>query len=109
MGFENRGLLTFIYIYTYICTYAYVYMHTYICRYIYLHVQLHLSKFTKLCSQPFFKTHQLEKMEICSHFSALVPERGHHKVQDRAGAAGEPPQGTDASAREEGPELRGGE
>lgn len=31
------------------------------------------------------------------------------EVQDGAGAAGEWPQGTDASATEGGPELRGGE
>lgn len=43
-------------------------------------------------------------MEICSHSSALVPERGHHKVQDRAGVAGERPQETDASTRGKGAE-----
>jgi len=48
-------------------------------------------------------------MEIRSHFSALVSERGHHQVQDRAGTADERPQGTDASARQVGAELKGGE
>lgn len=43
-------------------------------------------------------------MEIRSHSSALAPERGHHKVQDRAGVAGEQPQGTDASTRGKGAE-----
>lgn len=43
------------------------------------------------------------------HFSALVPKRGHHKVQGRARAAGEQPQRTDASAKEEGAEIRRGE
>lgn len=47
-------------------------------------------------------------MEICSHFFALVPERGHHKVQDRAGAIGKQPYGAYVSIREDGAELREG-
>lgn len=43
-------------------------------------------------------------MEIRSHSSALVPERGHHKEQDRAGVTGERPQGTDAPTRGKGAE-----
>lgn len=83
-------------------------MHRYTCRDIYLHVQVDLSKIIRLCSQPFLQSLPLAQMEICSHFSALVPERVHHKVHDRAGAVGKQPRRADASAREDGAELRGG-
>lgn len=83
-------------------------MHRYLCRDIYLHVQVNLSKIIRLCSQPFLQSLPLVQMEICSHFFALVPERGHHKVQDRAGAIGKQPYGAYVSIREDGAELREG-
>lgn len=69
-------------------------MHAYICTYIYLHVQLFLRKILRSCSQPFLQSPPVRADGNTWPFLSSGSSRGHHKVQDSAGAAGEWPQGT---------------
>lgn len=78
-----------------------IYVGIYTCRYSYIETKSLACVFSL-----FLKAHYLEQMEIKRQFSALVPKRGHHKVQNRVRASCEQPQGTDASAKEEGEEIR---
>lgn len=102
------SVISYRYTYIYICTPMHVCGHIYMQVYIPTGIVIFKQKSLVCVFSLFFKDHHLEQMEY-KGISLLCYLKEDHKVQNRPRAACEQPRGTDASAKEEGAEIRRGE